>query len=154
MVVASNVIRAHKQVMKKLLIIISVLIVCAVMCLIALIFLQSSSHVVAERTAVLNPDEGAISCYVSGYVRALLTPEGPYPKWSHRVKILLHPGKKIPATGRVTFHAGTDFTTLGNKITSGTIIIDRSMQIVELNVTYAKSYQWSKCNGRFQIKRQ
>ena len=112
----------------------------------------SCTNIETRRIARLNQNQGSVEFQVSGFYNIPLTAEGPFPKWSNDLKVILRPGKEIPKVGKQTFTAWSDFSTLYDAVESGTVVIDRDKQQIDVNVKYTKLYSFNRANGRFSIE--
>lgn len=115
-------------------------------------FSSSCVRITTEEYAAIKRTSGTIDIIVRGFVAGLLTPEGPFPKWSRRLQIKIKNPELISEGRSYTFSANPDFTSRYNKVESGTLTIDFEKNIVILNVKYTDEYSFESINGEYAIR--
>ena len=115
------------------------------------VFICSCVNIETKRYAAINRSENSIYLEVSGFNSSPLTVEGPFPRWSNRLKVTIKKDREIPKTGKCVLSAGKDFSAQYNQVESGTIAVDRDNKKVDVKVKYVDSYWWNRVKGRFTI---
>jgi hypothetical protein len=115
-------------------------------------FFSSCTRITTRRDATINRSTGTVDVIVSGFVAAFLTPEGPFPRWSRHLQIIFNDPKQIPETETRTFSAGSDFSSLYNKVSAGSLTIDPGKKVVVVNVRYSSTYWYETINGEYPIR--
>jgi hypothetical protein len=118
----------------------------------SLIFLCLFINIETRRFAVIDRNARTIQLHVSGFIASPLTPEGPFPRWKHDVKVFIRSGRDIPTTGRHEFQAGSDFSSQYEQVESGILVVDLDLKRIEVKVVYKTSYSWTRVRGLFPIE--
>jgi hypothetical protein len=112
-------------------------------------------RVVENRTVKIGPRSNSIEFRVSGYMRCPITAEGPFPNWhssylaQFSAESLLNLKSSSPEPQ--IFHYPRDFNFLTFRIKSATIIVNKALNQIDLEIEADESLESTYVSGSYGI---